>query len=192
MPHERLYNRSSDKDSCKAGEERYDHFSIFLGGSLIKRVSLDNKDKIAQLKNEVDISRKFCKVERPNFSMPRECNSDFVADFYGCVVDQQAAYLFVGKALGPNFTYQQKSQFSSTNHLDRVISMLNIIDMFISLHATAYVHGDIKPENILGNDLSQEFKMIGFRYTNKVGGQFLGGAGPFHAPERRLKGSPAT
>ena len=67
--------------------------------------------------------------------------------------------------------------------------MLNIIDMFVGLHNIRYVHGDIKPNNILGNRQTREFKMVGFRYTNKVGKNFLGGAGPYLAPERRLNDS---
>ena len=73
--------------------------------------------------------------------------------------------------------------------LERGRVMLDIIELFIGLHKIGYVHGDIKPENIMSNILSYQHKLVGFRYTNKEGGEFLGGAGGYLAPERRVKDS---
>ena len=186
-----LYYYGSDRNGFAIEEPKFDMPSAFLGGTLIKRIPFDN-NKVGDIENEVRVMRELCAGEKANLSTQRTCENDFVADFYGCGIDNKAAYLFVRRPLIPNYTFLKKSAFLNKPYLDRVLMMLDIIDLFIGLHKMEYVHGDIKPENILGSCQTREFKMIGFRYTNKVGKDFLGGAGPYHAPERRLKGSKAT
>ena len=133
--------------------------------------------------------RELCGVENKEFFDMKDCKHHFIADFYGCVADQKAAYIFVKEIEYFEDKFSCLPDEILEDPFERARMMLDIIELFVGLHKIKYVHGDIKPENIMSFIPYYQHKIVGFRYTNKEGGDFLGGAGGYLAPERRAKDS---
>ena len=73
--------------------------------------------------------------------------------------------------------------------LERARIMLDIMNVLVEFHNIKFVHGDIKPENILSYLPENQHKLAGFRYTKREDEQFSKRAGGYLAPERRVKDS---
>lgn len=189
--HEYLYDGEIIEDNYP-DSDYFDKLSSFLGGSMIKKVDIEEDSEISTTEHEVKMMRELCGVPRENFSEKRNCKNDFIADFNGCVIDDQDIYLFVATLENNHILSRDDEKFWMDNFLNRVPIMLDIIDLFIGLHKIGYVHSDIKSENIMSGMDTRDFKILGLQYTNKVGEKFLGGTKEQLAPERRLKDSTAA
>ena len=142
----------------------------------------------ANAEREVKNMRKLCGVTEKDVSTDKKCKSPFIANYYGCVVDFEAVYLFQEHmSLGlQNDKFRKIYRFSKPLH--RIGIMLDVIDRFIELHELGFVHSNIKPENILTDTYENfEFKITGFKYANRKGEIFMGGTLGYVAPERCVK-----
>ena len=154
----------------------------------IKQMFLSEAIKKENAEREVKNLREICGVTEKDVSMSNRCKSPFVADYYGCVVDSKAVYLFQEHTILSLFDVKFRQLYRFSKPLHRIGIMLDVIDRFIELHELGFVHSNIKPENILTDTYENfEFKITGFKYANRKGEIFMGGTLGYVAPERCVK-----
>lgn len=152
---------------------------------IIKKVTMKPDEGESFYMREIKALKYVCNYSKDRYLKLSDCESKFIASFYGCVRERSTLYLFQEKMSWDFLNKHALAAYRKLPALERVKVMLDIIDRFIELHRLNLVHSDIKPENIMmkKKDFS-DFKIIDLGVASKLGGRFVGGTPGYLPPER--------
>ena len=144
--------------------------------TVIKMLKFRDEGEKKEYLREVMMLRLVCGHSEDEYDRITECRSHAIAGFKGCILDDNAIYLFQERMSFDLSGRDTKKAYKALPPLERVRIMLDVIDRLIELHKEKVVHSDIKPANImLKHSNFTEIRVVDLGVANKEGEKMVGG-----------------
>ena len=150
---------------------------------VIKKVVFEDNQKEMAL-YEVETLRQLCGQSSGDYLYISRCYSELIPSFFGCFIDGNVIYQFHRRMAFDITTVEAITAYRALYPYERVMVMLDMIDIIIELHELEIVHGDIKPSNFMLNkkDFS-DTRVIDFGLAREAGERFIAGTEGYKPPE---------
>ena len=136
---------------------------------------------------EVRTVRYLCGVKEEKYNTITDCRLLAVVNFMGCIFDNNKIYLFLEKMHSDFSKKEAKDDFHALSAFEKLRIFLDIIDLFIELHAKGIVHSDVKPANIMMKYMGfKGIRIVDFGSADKIGEEYHSGTPGYLPPEMYL------